>query len=69
LYALLRLDGEVDLVQRAEDFVDFANGRLVLQIDGRVEVWDLGVYRFAEHFVFAVVNELAHLDDSVWGSE
>lgn len=69
MYALLGLDGEVDLVQRAEDFVDFANGRLVLEIDGRVEVWDLCVYRFAEHLVFAVVNELAHFDDSVWGSE
>lgn len=28
LDAILGLDGEVDLVQRAEDFVDFANGRL-----------------------------------------
>jgi hypothetical protein len=34
---------------------------LILQENGRVEVWDLGVYRFAEHFVLDVVHELAHL--------
>ena len=58
---------------------------LVLEVDGRVKVGDFGVYRFAEHFVFAVVDEfshflyvlaiafaanvLEHTDDSVWGSE
>jgi hypothetical protein len=58
---------------------------LVLEINGRVEVGDFGVYRFAEHFVFAVVDEFSHFldvlaiafaasvcertDDSVWGSE
>jgi hypothetical protein len=56
----LWLDGEEDLVQRAQDFVDFANWRLVLQVDWRIEVRDLGVYRFAEHFVLDVVHKFAH---------
>jgi hypothetical protein len=33
---------------------------LVLQVNGRVEVRNLGVYRLAEHLVFAVVHEFTH---------
>jgi hypothetical protein len=33
---------------------------LVLQVDWRVEVRDLGVDGFAEHLVLDVVDELAH---------
>jgi len=39
----LRFDGEVDLVQRAEDLVYFAYGGFVLEVDGGVEVGDFGV--------------------------
>jgi hypothetical protein len=78
LYAFLGLDGEKDLVQRAEDLVDFADGSLrmrlvtrsysrisrrmylVLEVDGRVEIGNLGVDGFAEHLVLDVVHEFAH---------
>lgn len=60
LDALLRFDGEVDLVQRAEDFVDLANGRLVLEVDGGVEVGDFGVDAAADELAFAGVHEFAH---------
>ena len=69
------------LVDRAEDLVDFAHGdlapvsarglwivgvaHLVFEEDGRVEVWDFGVYRFADHFAFACVDELAHFWEDI----
>jgi hypothetical protein len=57
----LGLDGEVYLVDRAENFVDLANGCLVLQVDGGVEVRNLGVDRFANHLAFTSMHESAHL--------
>lgn len=33
---------------------------LVLEVDWRIEVRDLGVDGFAEHFVLDVVHEFAH---------
>lgn len=33
---------------------------LVLEVDGRIEVRNLGVNRFAEHLVLDVVDERAH---------
>ena len=55
------LDGEVDLVQRAEDLVDLADLRLVLEEDRGVEVGDLGVDGFADHLALGSVHEGAHL--------
>lgn len=61
-HALTHLDGEVDLVYRAEDFVDAADDGLVLEVDGGVEVGDLVRHeRLAEHLVFDRVHERAHL--------
>ena len=61
LDAILGLDGEVDLVQGTADFIDFTDGSLVLEVDGRVEVGNLGVDRLAEHLVLDLVDECAHL--------
>jgi hypothetical protein len=36
-------DGEVYLVYGPEDFVDFTNGGFVLEVYGRIEVWDFGI--------------------------
>jgi hypothetical protein len=41
-------------------FKEWRCGYLVLEVNGRIEVGYLGVYRFAEHFVFDIVHELAH---------
>lgn len=60
LDAFLGLDGEVDLVQGTADLVDLADGCLVLEIDGRVEVGNFGVDRLAEHLVLDLVDEFAH---------
>lgn len=57
LDALLRLDGEEDLVEWAKDLVDFADGRLVLEVDWGVKVGDLHVDRFADHLAFGCVHE------------
>lgn len=59
--AVAGLDGEVDLVQRAEDLVDLADLRLVLEEDGGVEVGDLGVDGGADHLALGSVHESAHL--------
>ena len=59
--AVAGLDGEVDLVQRAEDLVDLADLRLVLEEDRGVEVGDLGVDGFADHLALGSVHEGAHL--------
>lgn len=58
--SVLRFDGEVDLVYRSEDLVDFANSGLVLKVYRCVEIRDLGVDRFADHLSLACVNERAH---------
>ena len=55
------LDGEVDLVDGAEDLVDFADGRFVLEVDGCVEVGDFGIDAAADEFAFGCVEEGAHL--------
>jgi hypothetical protein len=34
--------------------------RLVLEVDGSIEVWDLRIDRFADDFPFASVKESAH---------
>jgi hypothetical protein len=58
---LAHLDCKVDLVDRAEDLVDFADGRLVGKVDGCVEVGHFGgVGRGAEHLAFDSVDELSH---------
>jgi hypothetical protein len=59
--AVAGLDGEVDLVQRAEDLVDLADLRLVLKEDRGVEVGDLRVDGGADHLAFGCVHESAHL--------
>ena len=59
--AITGLDGEVDLVQRAEDLVDLADLRLVLEENRGVEVGDLGVDGFADHLALGSVHEGAHL--------
>jgi len=56
----LRLDSEEDLVERSEDLVDFADGRLVLEVDRGVEVRDLGVGGCADHLALGRVEEGAH---------
>lgn len=58
--SLLWLDGEEDLVQWSEDLIDFADGGLVLEVDGSVEVRDLDVDGLADHFAFGCVEELTH---------
>jgi hypothetical protein len=60
LNAFLGLNGEVDLVQGTANLVDLADGCLVFEVDGRVEVGDLGVDRLAEHLVLDLVDKLAH---------
>ena len=65
---LLGLDGEVDLVDGAEDLVDFADSSLVLKVDGGVEVRNLYVGRSADHFAFGSVHEGAHLVDLIGGT-
>jgi len=57
LDTFLRLDGEVDLIDRPEDLVDFANQDGVFRVDGGVEVGNLGIDRFADHLSFAGVQE------------
>jgi len=59
----LGLDGEVDLVNGAENLVDLADERLVLEVDGRVEVGDLGVGRLVQHLAFDCVLKAAQLED------
>ena len=54
------LDSEVDLVQRAEDLVDLADLRLVLEEDRGVEVGDFRVDRGADHLALGGVHEGAH---------
>lgn len=48
------------MVDGAEDFVDFADGGLVLEEDLRVELGNFGVVGFADHFAFAGVHKGAH---------
>jgi hypothetical protein len=59
--AVTGLDGEVDLVQRAEDLVDLADLRLVLEEDRGVEVGDFRVDGGADHLAFGSVHESTHL--------
>src|SRR5690242_17773772 len=61
LDAFLGLDGEIDLVQGAANLVNLADGCLVLEVDERVEVRDLGVDRLAEDFILDLVDKCAHL--------
>lgn len=58
--AVAGLDGEVDLVQRAEDLIDFADLRLVLEEDRGVEVGNFRVDRGADHLALSGVHEGAH---------
>lgn len=60
-HAVLELDGEVELVHGAQDLVDLADLRLVLEVDGGVEVGDLDVGRLADHLALAGVHELTDL--------
>lgn len=61
-HALVHLDGEVNLIDRAEDLIDLANGRLVLEVDRGVEVGNLGrLGRGAEHLGLDGVEEGADL--------
>lgn len=41
---------------------------LVLEVDWRIEVWDLGVGRLANHLALSRVQERAELEDSCWWS-
>lgn len=79
--SFLGLDGEVDLVDRAQDFIDLADrgllkncvsasricgeqlsrAYLVLEVDGGVEVRNLGVDGFANHLAFARMHDSSHL--------
>jgi hypothetical protein len=59
--AITRLDGEVDLVQRAENFIDLADLRLVLEENRGIEVGDFGVDGGADHLAFGSVHKGAHL--------
>ena len=60
-HALAHLHREVDLVDGTEDLVNATDDRLVLKVDGGVEVGDLvGHDRLAEHLVFYCVDEGAH---------
>lgn len=59
--AVAGLDGEVDLVQRAEDLVDLADLGLVLEEYRGVEVGDLGVDGLADHLTLGGVHEGTHL--------
>ena len=61
--ALLRLDGEVDLVQGTQDLVDLADLGLVLEVDGGVEVGDFGVDGAADQLAFGGVQEFTHFCD------
>jgi hypothetical protein len=54
---LLRLDGEEDLVDGAENLVDLANLGLVFEEDVGVEVRDFGVGRLVHHVPLAGVLE------------
>lgn len=59
--ARVGLDGEEDAVDWSENFVDFPDLGLVVQIRPRVEVGDHVVSQLIHHFVFARVHELAQL--------
>jgi len=56
----LRFDGKINLIDRAEDLIDFPDRSLVFQIDGSVKVRDFGVDGFAHDFTFARMHETAH---------
>ena len=61
-HALAHLDGEVNLVDRAKDLIHTANDRLVLEVDGCIEVrYLVGHEGLAEHFIFNSMHEGAHL--------
>lgn len=60
LNPFLRFDGEVDLVQRTEDLVHFADARFVLEVDWCVEVGDFGVDAAADEVALGRVEEGAH---------
>lgn len=64
----LRLDGEIQLVDRPEDLVDLAHGRFVLQVDGRVEVGDLRIDGAAHHLALGRVHELSHFCSRAWSA-
>lgn len=38
---------------------------LIFEVDRCIEVWDLGIYRFAHHLAFTSMDELSHLYDRV----
>lgn len=63
LDALCRLDSEVDVVDRTEDFVQLADFVLVLKEDRSIEHGDLGVGRLVDHILLCGVDERAHLHD------
>lgn len=64
----MRLNREEDLVQWSEDLIDFSDGRLVLEVDGCIEVGNFHVDGFADHFALGCVQEAAHFVDLVWRS-
>ena len=61
----MRLDSEIDLIKRTEDLVDFADGCLVLEVDGCVEVGDFRVDAAADEVAFGGVEEGAHFCEHV----
>lgn len=69
LDALAGLDGEEHLVQRPENLVHLAHLGLVLEVDGGVEVGDLGVDQTTHNVALAQVHEQTHLQHGVGGPE
>ncbi len=61
LYAFLRLDGKVDLIDGTQYLIDFAYRGLVLKVDGGVEVGYFGVDAGAHHFAFSCMEKSAKL--------
>jgi hypothetical protein len=61
-HAFTHFDGEVNFVDGTQDLVHLANDRLVLKINGRVEVGDFVRHeRRAEHLILDSMHERAHL--------
>lgn len=63
------LNGEVDVVDGAEDFIYLADRGLVLQVHDGVELRDLDIDALADHLAFARVDEFADRGDLRWWAE
>jgi hypothetical protein len=60
IHTVIRLDGEVNLVDRTENLLNLANLGLILQIDTGIEIRNHDVGKTADHFILSTVHELAN---------